>query len=82
MKVYQSTDLQTLTPDEIQCVGGSVRTIGKLPRAQDMHGNTISMEEYMDLQLGIMKTGQLGSLHDFYSKGFNAGKPNILTDPK
>lgn len=80
MKTHDSSVLETLSDDEIACVAGSVREVGKMPRAQDMYGNTVSMEEYMDLQLLAAKTGDANLLWDYYETGFNAHRPNIWTD--
>ncbi|MFK7996283.1 MAG: hypothetical protein AB8B87_19245 [Granulosicoccus sp.] len=80
MKAQKNNELATLSDEEIQCVGGSGKLPGRELRAQDMYGNTLSVEEYMDLQLAIAKGEHRGghtSLSDFYSPGYNGKMPNI-----
>jgi hypothetical protein len=45
-------------------------------QAQDMYGNTMSVEEFMDRQVAMLNDASLDP-HDFYSPGFNSDKPNI-----
>lgn len=80
MKNEQNRNLPTLTQAEIACVGGSGGALHKPLRAQDMYGNTMSIEDYMDLQLDVMNGRTQSTTHDFYELHFNPGRPNIWTD--
>ncbi len=77
MKSKKESELQTLSDQEILSVSGAGQAF-KEARAQDMYGNTVSMEEYMRLQrLAASRNGDSSVLSDFYDKGFNGNKPNI-----
>jgi len=77
MKAKQESKLQPLNDQEIQSVSGAGQAF-KAARAQDMYGNTVSMEEYMRLQrLAASRNGDSSVLSDFYEEGFNSHKPNI-----
>lgn len=78
MKAHQASELKTLTPDELHCVSGSGAMQHREVRAQDMYGNTVSVEEYMDLQLLAMyRGGDAMTIFDFYERGFDRHKPHI-----
>ena len=80
MKVHQESNLKPLTHEEILSVGGARIVPGTPPRPQDKYGNTVSMEEFMDLQLRALNEGGNSRLiFDFYDEGFDPHKPKIYT---
>ena len=74
MKKHTQATLPELSTDDVaRIAGGNISPIKhKPPQAEDMYGNTMSMEEWMDRQLDTTKDP-----HDFYDPHFNPGKPNI-----
>lgn len=61
-----------LSQHEAALVSGAAYVV----QAQDMYGNTMSVEEFMDRQVAMLNDASLNP-HDFYSPGFNSDKPNI-----
>lgn len=74
MKTHAMDTLAELSATDIARIAGG--TIGPIkhtvPQAQDMYGNTMSIEEWMDRQLDTTKNP-----HDFYDPRFDPDKPNI-----
>lgn len=81
MKHQQHKALAGLGTAEIDAVvGGGIPGMFKAPQAQDMWGNTMSMEDWMNRQIAVANGGGRLNPHDFYDKGFDPDKPNIYTD--
>lgn len=71
-------ELEPLSGSEIGDVhGGGGPLSFKLPQAQDVWGNTMSMEEWMDRQIAVANSNGELDPFDFYDDGYNPDKPNI-----
>ncbi len=69
MNTQINTELTSLTDEEILSVSGAGKLPGSLPMAEDMYGNKISMEEFMDRQLMAANTIDAQWIWDFNYDG-------------
>lgn len=76
MKKHIQPALRTLSQQDIEQVHGA-GMVRKPLQAEDMYGNTMSIEEWMDRQIAVANSNGVLDPHDFYSPGYNGNKPNI-----
>ncbi len=72
MKNQDQARMTSLSQQDVARVSGA----GFVAEAQDMYGNTMSVEAWMDRKVAMLYDDGL-SPHDFYTPGFNKDKPNI-----
>lgn len=72
MKSEDRAPMTCLSQQDVARVCGA----GFVVEAQDMYGNTMSVEAWMDRNIDMLYDDSLHP-HDFYSTGFDKDKPNI-----